>query len=201
MLFTKKKRFSIAEKQIKEEEKDQNGNTLLKINLRYPEITANKKDPLLISAEKFYKSFANELFKYAKEDLKKTALKVYNENSESFVPFSACLKYEITYLTEEFLSVLLTVSVSDGKGEASVSRKAQVWERSFGTKCKPTYFISKNEFKEALNQQGISVSKARKSMENFLLREASYEFLQEYEESIFIPYRRDDDKNLAGSVI
>lgn len=140
MLFSKKKQFAILEKQIKEELKDENGRTVLRLNLRYPELQCPKKDPLTRFAEPLYKKLAEGFAEYAKTELFKKAKALTNED---FMPFSALMRFEKAFEDERFLSILVEFSVSDGKTEAFTERKAQTWDRKSGTLCGCNDFLER----------------------------------------------------------
>ncbi len=143
MLFTKKKVFSLTEKQIKKDILSPDGEVILKINLRYPQLNCPKGDPLLQNAAPFYERFAESLLYYAERDLKEEALK--NKGSE---PHSVYLRWESPFCDEKYLSVLLEVGISLGDGQLKCQRKAQVWERKFGTKCTLNEFFTKERQRE-----------------------------------------------------
>ena len=69
MLLTKRPRFLVSEQQIKEELFAPDGATVLKINLRFPQIQCDKKDPLFKTAVPLYPRVADSVFKYAKTEL------------------------------------------------------------------------------------------------------------------------------------
>ncbi len=176
MLFTKKVRFSINEKQQKEDIPDENGNVLVKVNLRYPEIKCSKKDVLFGFCSKLYPKMANGFFDYAKKDLKQIAQKVRNENAESFLPFSALMKWENLFIDERFLCILTDISVSDGKNVPNLERRIEVWEREYGTKCRFSYFF-KNDAKKVIQNEVLD-DENRKSFDKelFALTKDGFEF-------------------------
>lgn len=151
MLFTKKKVFSLTEKQIKRDILSPEGEVVLKINLRYPQLNCPKGDPLLQNAAPFYERFAESLLFYAERDLKEEALK--NRGAE---PYSIYLRWESPYCDEKYLSVFLEVGISLGDGNIKCQRKSQVWERKFGTKCPLKEFFTKerqNELKSEMKEK------------------------------------------------
>ncbi len=176
MLLTKKKSFCIEEAIIKRDVTDENQETLVKINLRYPKIECGKKDPLNIFAKDFYKSFAESFAKYAETELIKRAKTAKSETEKAFVPFSAVMKYEVTQNDKDFLSLWFDVSICDGINLPSVERKTQVWEREFGTKCKSSYFIPKKEISEFLSESLTKEELKRFDNELFVLREDGLDF-------------------------
>ena len=196
MLFKKKTRFEITDGLIKEEIKDE-GTVLVKLNIRYPEIRCKERDPLSHNAVGFYKRVAENLAYYGKSELLDSARTEKEQSTDSFMPYSVCMRYDVTYLSDEYLSVLLHISVSDGRRTPQTEKKAQVWERKFGTKCKPTYFMSKKELEKRLLDQGIEGMKARSLPDNFILRERGYEFLLENGKEIILRYTEEDEKLLT----
>ncbi len=134
MLFTKKSTLSVEEKQIKQEVKNQAGQTVLKINLRYPEIKCGKRDPLSVNAAPFYKRLAEGFLHYAKTELAGVAELACK--SADFAPYSAVMSYEQCQCDGEYISFYVDIAVSDGVNPPITERKTQVWERKFGTKCR-----------------------------------------------------------------
>ena len=175
MLLTKKKSFCIEDSVIKREVTDE-GICLVKINLRYPEIVCGKKDCLQLFARDFYKSLAESFEKYAANELLKKAKAAYSADPNSFNAFSALMKYEITRLDEKFLSIVTDISVCDGINPPSIERKTQVWERSFGTKCKAHYFMPKKELLKVLSDVLGKDGLKRLDPELFVLRDENLEF-------------------------
>ncbi len=196
MLFKKKTRFEITDGLIKEEIKDES-TVLVKLNIRYPEIRCKERDPLSHNAVGFYKRVAENLAYYGKSELLTVARTEKEQSADSFMPYSVCMRYDVTYLSDEYLSVLLHISVSDGNCTPQTEKKAQVWERKFGTKCKPTYFMSKKELEKRLLDQGLEDMKARSLPDNFILRERGYEFLLENGKEIILRYTEEDEKLLS----
>lgn len=176
MLLTKKNKFRIDEGQIKEDVLSAEGELLLKINLRYPDIKCRKNDPMAVFARDFYPRIAKSFAEYAKSELFSVAQKARKAAPEGFLPFSAVMRYELTYEDERFLSVVLYISVSDGSGAPSAERKTQVWEREYGTKCKPTYFLSKKEIDDFIKENLTEDDKKLFDREMFVLRESGLEF-------------------------
>lgn len=176
MLLTKKKSFSVEEATIKREVKGEDGACLVRINIRYPDIACGKKDPLSIFARDFYKNVAEAFCKYAETELYKRAKTVYESDKDGFLPFSAVMKYEITALDERLFSVYTDMAVSDGRNEPSVERKAQVWERDFGTKCKAQYFMPKKVLHEKLSEILEKDELKRIDPELFVMRDGALEF-------------------------
>ena len=172
MLLNRKTKFSVSERQIKEEIKTENGVLLLKINLRTPDIKCAKNDPLSKYAQKFYTNLSSEFFEFAKKELSKTALNAYKADSTSFVPYSALMRYEVTSEDKDYLSILQDIAVSDGKNPPSIERKTQVWERKRGTKCRCGDFISKKQLNACIPE---SLKKGF-DYELFVLREGRIEF-------------------------
>ncbi len=173
MLFSKKKRFSISDKLIKEDISTENGDILIKVNLRYPEIACTEKDPLGHNAVGFYKRIAESFLHSVKQDMAKIASE-RKKMDESFVPFSAVMRWTKTFENEDFLSFVIEFSVWDGKSSQSVERKTQVWERKFGTKCKSTYFFESKQLKEEF--ANLYGEKTRFDKELFALCEDGFEF-------------------------
>ncbi len=195
MLFKKKTRFEIADGLIKEEITDGNV-ALVRLNIKYPDIKCKERDPLSHNAVGFYKRVAENLAYYAKSDLLAAARTERTKNADTFMPYSVCMRYGVTYLSDEYLSILLEISVSDGAGIPMTEKKAQVWERKFGTKCKPTYFMSKAELDKRISDILPSEYKSRPCTDNFILRERGYEFFIENGKSIVLKYEEADEKNL-----
>ncbi len=194
MLLTKKKSLCIEDSVIKREVTDE-GICLVKINLRYPEIVCGKKDCLQLFARDFYKSLAESFEKYAANELLKKAKAAYSADPNSFNAFSALMKYEITRLDEKFLSVVTDISVCDGINPPSIERKTQVWERSFGTKCKAHYFMPKKELLKALSDVLGKDGLKRLDPELFVLRDGNMEFFLREEgkyRAVTLPLQKND---------
>jgi hypothetical protein len=173
MLFSKKKRFSISDKLIKEDISTENGDILIKVNLRYPEIVCADKDPLSRNAVGFYKRIAEGFLHSVKQDMVKIASE-RKKNDGSFVPFSAVMRWTKTFENEDFLSFVIEFSVWDGKSSQSVERKTQVWERKFGTKCRSSYFFEPKKLKEEF--ANLYGEKTKFDKDLFALCEDGFEF-------------------------
>lgn len=169
MLFSKKTRFSVCEKQIKEDILSESGTIVLKLNLKYPNITCPKRDPLLQNAAPFYPRLAEGFAYYARADLKKAALAAFNASPESFTPFSAVMRWEKTFEDERYISFLIDILVSDGALPPITERKTQVWERKFGTKCKIGQFFNKKDVDNIINDYIGDENKKRFERELFTL--------------------------------
>lgn len=176
MLFTKKTRFSITEKQLKEELRDENGEILVKMNLRYPEIRCSKKDVLHRNCAKLYPKMAESFADYVKNELKKIALKSKKESPDVFLPFSALMKWENVFDDEKFLCIITDISVSDGKNAPETDRKIQIWDREFGTVCRFCYFFE-NGAKKVIHEEFLT-DETRKSFDKelFALTKDGFEF-------------------------
>lgn len=175
MLFTKKIKFSLIEKQIKEEILSEDGKPLLKLNLKYPEIQCPKKDPLRKNALPFYQRLAEGLLHYAKNDFLKSAKRAF-EGSESFMPFSVVMRWTKTHESEKYLSILIEISFSDGKSEPMYERKTQIWERKFGTKCRFSDFFDTKNIPHLIDTYIGSEHKKRFERDTFTLNEDRFEF-------------------------
>ena len=194
MLLTKKKSFCIDDAVIKREVTDE-GICLVKINLRYPEIVCGKKDCLQLFARDFYKNLAESFEKYAANELLKKAKAAYSADPNSFNAFSALMKYEITRLDEKFLSVVTDISVCDGINPPCIERKTQVWERSFGTKCKAHYFMPKKELLKGLSSLLSRDELKKLDLELFVLRDGNMEFFLREEgkyRAVTLPLQKND---------
>jgi len=176
MLFNKKTRFQLTEKQIKEEIKNNEGTVLLRINLRYPEIKCPKSDPMSKQAQGFYAEIAKGFAEYAKGDLLSAAKTVCKAKKEEFQPFSALMKYEITLENSEYLSILTEFSVSDGLNPPFTERQTQVWSRSSGTKCSFSQLCRKEKLKARLDELLEKSEKRYFDKELFVLRESTVDF-------------------------
>ncbi|MBR5277871.1 MAG: hypothetical protein IKU23_01250 [Clostridia bacterium] len=150
MLFNKKIKFSVSEAIIKEDFYADDKTAVLRVNLRFPQITCPKTDPLFKTAAPFYKNLADSFYGYCKESLLPVALKAYKESQGQFNPYSAVMQWENTFLSEKHLSVLQKISVSNGNTPPVTAVKTQVWERQKGTKCSVWDFISKTNINELL---------------------------------------------------
>lgn len=175
MLFTKKVKFNISEKQIREELTAPDGNIVLRINLRYPDIICPKKDPLNINAVSFYKRLAEGFGTYARTELYKSALAEYKRAPEGFNAFSAVMRWEKTLENEKYISLFLDISVFNGGNIPFTERKTQVWDRTLGTKCRCSDFLPKKSFSFFESYVGAENRKAF-DRESFVLREDGYEF-------------------------
>lgn len=171
MLIKKKIRFYVDEKRVKEEITSENGEVLLKINMRYPEVVCPKKEPLAKDCAPFYENIANAFLHYAKTDLSGQAKRAYKASPDGFLPYSAVMLWEKTLENDDYLSVLFDISVSDGINPPSVQRKTQVWSRADGRKCKISDFLQKEKIKEL-----TEAHKKQFNKELFVLRENAVEF-------------------------
>ncbi len=171
MLFTKKTRFSIEEKHIKEETLSNDGKTLVRLNLRYPAIVCSKRDCLSQYAVPFYEKTAQAFAEYARTGLKESAVKVLSAHEEGFRPFSAVMRFEKTYESDSYLSILLDMSVSNGVDAPVTERLTQVWDRKNGRLCKLTDFIDRKSL--SLRMSESTGGKKHKSLggDIFVLRE------------------------------
>ncbi len=172
MLLNKKTKFSVSETQIKEDIVTPDGDLLLKINIRYPDIKCAKNDPLAKYAKKFYGDISSAFLEFAKKELSKAALSAYKAGVETFLPYSAVMRYVVTLESKDYLSIMLDIAVSDGINPPSVERKTQVWERKYGSKCRHSDFISK----KSLKAQVPETDKKLFDYELFVLREGGMEF-------------------------
>ena len=148
MLLTRKTIFSVCEAQIKEDVFSDDKSLLLKINLKYPNIRCNKNDPLNSFAVPFYKKLADGFWHFAKSELPLSAKESYTISRDTFLPFAAVMKYEVTAENAEYLSIMTDISISDGKSIPSTERKTQVWDRKSGLLCRYTDFITAEKTKE-----------------------------------------------------
>lgn len=172
MLFTKKKRFEVTEKQIREDLKTENGDVIVKINIRYPLIICPKNDKLQLNACPLYIKVAENLAQYARGEMFKNALKVYNSCPDKFSPFSAVMRFEKTFEDSDYLSVILDISICNGIDAPATDRKTQVWDRKNGLKCKCSHFLEVKDIKNKLDEE----DKKNFDKELFVLRENGIEF-------------------------
>lgn len=176
MLFTKKIVFSVIEKQIKDDLTDENGELLIKLNLRYPEIKCKKNDVLSKHCAGLYPEIANEFEKYARTELKKAVLEEKKNSFEYFVPYSVLMRWENAFESDDYLCIIIDLSVSDGRHPPKIERKIQIWERKFGTKCRFSYFFN-NENKKVMIEKYISEDNRKKfDKELFALKKDGFEF-------------------------
>lgn len=146
MLFMKK-RFGVVENHIKEDIKDVDGATLIRLNLRCPEMVCSESDPMARYARRLYSELSKGFADYARGELAVAATRAYKACGEGFVPFSALMSYFLTLDDGRFLSVVVDISVSDGIGRPYIARKTQVWDRTRGLKCDVDRFLSKETLK------------------------------------------------------
>ena len=143
MLFSKKKNFAVIERQHKEDLGD-GEKTVLKLNLRYPELQCSKNDPLHKFAKPFYENLSKRFLNFAKTELFNNAK---NAPSTAKAPFSALAKFEKSFENEDFLSILIEFSISDGISQPHIEKKTQTWNRSNGFLCSATDFVDENTIK------------------------------------------------------
>lgn len=187
MLFTKKMRFSIGEKQVKEELKSPEGVTALKINIRYPEIKCPPRDPLSVNAAPFYRRIAEGFAEYARSEL--AAIAFAASKTEGFSPYSAVMTYEKCFEDDRYISFCTDISVSDGIEAPITERKTQVWERRFGTKCRFIDFFEPKAVKEIFE----SFDKRAVDRELFVMRDGCLEFFVKKDngyESVFASFEK-----------
>ncbi len=189
MLFTKKTKFSLIERQIKEDLLSDSGTILLKLNIKYPEIQCSKKDPLRKNAFEFYKRLAAGLEHYAKNDMLKAAKKTESISVEGFIPYAVVMRWENTYESEKYLSILIEISISDGQNDPFFERKTQIWERKFGTKCRFSDFFDTKDTQRIVDNYIGSENKKRFERDIFTLNENGFEF-----------YIRERNKYISRSV-
>ncbi len=170
MLFNKKIKFSISESQIKEDFCADDKTVVLRVNLRFPQITCPKTDPLFKTAMPFYKSLGSGFYDYCKNGLFPIALKTYKENSDLFSPYSAIMRWENTFTDGGYISVIQKISVSDGNTPPITDIKTQVWQRQNGRKCKIWDFVSKDDLPEILKQYP-ALNKKTLNLNLFTLRD------------------------------
>ncbi len=176
MLFNKNNRFRITEKQIKEEIKNSEGAVILRLNLRFPEIKCPKSDPMSKVAMGFYEKISKTFAQYAKGELFAAAENIYKSSKETFSPFSALMKYEITLDNTEILSVVTEFSVSNGTNPPYCQRQTQVWNRKNGTKHRFSQLFDTEKLKNKLD---VILEKSQRryfDKELFVLRENCVEF-------------------------
>jgi len=189
MLFNKKNRFSVTEKQIKEELRSPDNSPILRINLRFPQINCSKKDPMYKTAGILYQRVADEFLKYAKSVLYNIALSAYSQNPADFVPFAALINWENTYEDSKNLSVMLNISVSDGKSPPNAELKTQVWQRDNGKKCRLQDFIPKSLL-PLLADDYPSLTKKSYREDNFVLRQNGIEVFNADNTAVLVPYSK-----------
>ncbi len=176
MLFTKKNRFLVNEKQFKEDLLDEKNELLLKINLRYPEIKCKRKDVLSGSCATLYPKMADALIHNAKSELRKAAAEAKKANPDGFLPFAVLMNFENVFESERLLCIIVDISVSDGRNPPEIERKIQIWEREFGTKCRFSYFFKHDSHKKI--KQDFVPEELQKGFDRelFAYREDGFEF-------------------------
>ena len=153
MLFTKKNRIYAEDQQTKEEIKNPEGDVLLKINLRFPNIRCPRNHPLEKDAVKFYKKLREGFEGFCKTELLTIAKEARKTNPEGFTPFSALSKWENTFENDKFISLVLDFSVSDGNSKPDTERKTQIWEKETGRLCSFSYFFQSDQEKKVLSME------------------------------------------------
>ncbi len=177
MLFNKKTQPLIQEKQIKEDFKNNEGAVLLKVNLKYPQLKCQRNDPLKKYAVDFYEKLSKGFYDYAKGELFPLAKMFFEKNKESFMPFSALMKWECTFENPQYLSIMTDVSVSDGINPPYLERQTQIWDKINGTKCGFNQLFQKDEAKKEIKAVLEKEEKAFFDKELFILREETVDFL------------------------
>ncbi len=175
MLFNKKQ-FMITEKQIKEDIKNRDGEILIKLNLRYPEIKCPKNHPMSKFACKFYSELPKTFVQYAKGELLSAAQTVYAGKREDFTPFSVLMKWENTFENTNYLSIVVDFLVCDGINPPFLERKTQIWNKVSGLKCRFDDLIRRDKFKEAISKILDKDQIRRLNKDLFVLRENSIDF-------------------------
>ncbi|MBO4277511.1 MAG: hypothetical protein J5925_03835 [Clostridia bacterium] len=132
MLFAKKERFTVGEVCVKKELRGENGETLVKLNLRAPEIkSGDRREPLLRHAAPYYAQLLPALERFAETDLLAAAKTALPRSPETFLPFGVCMSWEQTYISQYNVSFYTEVSVTDGTN-AEKTRRTQIWDRKTG---------------------------------------------------------------------
>ncbi|MBO4452988.1 MAG: hypothetical protein J5793_03545 [Clostridia bacterium] len=165
----------MAERLIKKDIADPSGSILVKVNLRSPEIRcASAKDPLKRHAVPFYVSLSDTLASYAEGDLFKAASK--RSGTEGFIPFAAVMNWEMTCNSDNYISFVTDISISDGRS-GDRERRTQIWDRKTGQRCVfYDFFLPGSAGKMA--SKVMPGNEKRFDRELFVLRENGYEFFK-----------------------
>ena len=174
MLFTKRNELTVAEGLIKQDVTLPDGATAVRVNLKYPDFKCKKANKLSLFAIPFYKSVVNAVLEYSKGDFKKAALTAYTERKESFLPYSAVMRWENAFENSEYISIILEICFSYGE-KRSNEKSFQVWSKRDGKKCPYSDFITKEKLKEIKS----TLPKEEQKLFNksdFVLRDGCLEF-------------------------
>lgn len=178
MLFNKKEKYTVSESCVKKELHGENGETLVKINLRAPVIkSAAAREPLLRHAAPFYGVLLPALTRYAETDLLAAARSARAASPETFAPFGAFMIWELTYSSQYNVSFYTEVSFSDGR-RAEKTRRTQIWDRRSGQrKVFYDFFLPGADVYVSQLMNGASGMR-RTDRELFVLRPGAAEFFR-----------------------
>lgn len=192
MLFIKKTRFSVGEEVIRESLFAPDGSESVRLNLRYPLITGDRREVMLRNAAPYYRRVAARLKAFAKNELQQRS------PADKNMPCSVVMVWEKTFENDSFVSFYFDVTVFDGVSVRSAERQTQVWERKFGLKCPFSYFFehgAKNTVCELISPD----NKKLFERERFVLRDSGFEFFVLSENGIegkMLGYSLASEKNL-----
>ena len=174
MLFAKKEKDAIDENVLKKELCSEDGKTLVRVNLKAPSVKcASRRDPLLKHARPFYESLFKTFGDYACTELLQAAKT--RCDTEGFAPFAAVMGWELTFFSDEYLSLLITVSVSDGVG-GDREYRPQIWDRRTGNRCVFYDFFLPGGV-ETVAAELFGDEKKRFDKELFVLGDKGFEFI------------------------
>ena len=173
MLFSKKEKLVISDNFIKKDLLS-DGKPVVKINIHAPTLkSAAKRDMLLKHAAPFYDSIFKTFASYAETELYEAAKKACT-NQEDLKPYAAVMNWELTYLSANYLSVYIDISVTDGF-EGDRRRRTQVWNRSNGQRCVLSDFLTENS-KDYIKNAVCGTDVNRFNSDLFVLRDDAIEF-------------------------
>ncbi|MBR0232005.1 MAG: hypothetical protein IJQ53_07270 [Clostridia bacterium] len=181
MLFNKKDKYTVTESCVKKELRGEDGETLVKMNLRAPVIkSADRRDPLLRHAAPFYGVLLPTLTRYAETDLLSAAKAARAASPGDFAPFGACMSWELTYSSQYHLSFYTETSFSDGT-RAEKTRRTQIWDRRTGQRrVFYDFFLPGADIYISRLINGVSGMR-RTDRELFVLRPGAAEFFRREE--------------------
>lgn len=107
-----------------------NNEQVLSYKINYPQFSTNKYTNFIGKLNNYYKENASIFEKYIRDTLYPEAVEQYKyskENNYPIIPYEAIMNYNITYLTDNFISLYFDKYIFTGGAHGNTTRFSDTW--------------------------------------------------------------------------
>lgn len=144
----------IESKQLQKEFKDENGRTVVSVDVTLPQISENCEKTVMDYVNKTALEIFEEKCRFAENNIKNAA--AFMDNSKSEKPWTSKVTFETTYYDSRFTCFLIKEYFSYTGGEADPSYQTKCFDLKTGEPCSALTFAIDKENKSVIDEELVN---------------------------------------------